>query len=108
MNLQKWIKNRRDILRNLENIEPKDRLEAWNLLRRMNEYVGQSVVGWAMWLCSIKIQEKFTLDEILEIIERYKKIMKEMGELDVHACELYLKKSNVAPKKEIKRDMMVV
>jgi len=95
MSMNKWINKVKETIKEIESIDPKDRLEYVNGINKCNKAILASYMGWNAWLTNPSIMSGFNEDELKQILSEFKEIATKILRNDVKWTEHMIKKLNV-------------
>jgi len=81
--IEEWKKKLKKEIVEIEKLEAKDRLQATSSLMYLNASLASSVSGWHSWLTNAMIMEKFSREELEELVERFRKVTLDFLLLDL-------------------------
>jgi len=98
----RWIQSSKKIsdrIRELEEIEEKDRLDHVRSMHFMLDALQRSLMGWMQWVNNASIMTKFTEEELEDINEQLSRLTCTFIEYDLEVTEKGLEKGLAARKK---------
>lgn len=87
--MNKWTKTTQHLIKQLEKIEPKDRLSLCSGIVSCNFALARSVNGWTSWLADPRTMELMTEEELQEIFGEFRKFAITFLKLDMEVTEKY-------------------
>jgi hypothetical protein len=93
---RKWIRRVKEHIREIDNLDPEDRLELVSAISRCNYTIAGSVNGWAKWISDPSIMSKFTEENLRTILDEFKKVALPLLKNDIKWTEYLLEKMNIS------------
>lgn len=102
----RWIQSSRKILnriKELQEIEEKDRLDHVRSIRFMLSALQRSLVGWMQWVNNPNVMTKFTKEELEDVNKELSKLTRSFIEYDLRVTKIGAEKGLTARKKAAKK-----
>jgi len=102
--MSKWIESLRKNLKEIESLNPQDKLDYLIAIQRVHNGIVGSCNGWAIWIKNLNIMSKFTKRELEEIFRDLYDVLTIYAEIDIKWTKrLEDKYKNKTPKRQIKK-----